>query len=356
LPSRWSIRTYREGDEEGIFELFKAVYPSRQYDRSQWMRWWHWMYRENPAGPAKIYLVDEEDKIVAHCARILVDLKVGREIIKAYQVIDFMTHPDSRFKGLFLLERRLLREAEKEGVHITFGFPTEAARVGFIQLGYFDIAYMRPMFKPLNLEDTLKMRINNRFLLRLCVLASHPAVKTIYKAQKPPAMENLTMTEVSAFDDRINELWARVSDSHQIMVVRNKPYLDWRYAPPDAAYTLCIAEKDGEVHGYLVLRCGQQQGTRVVNIFDIVGRSEEVIQCLAWKAVDYSQRQKADFIYCSMIANRTYCKALKRNGFISLPFIKGARFGAYSSSPQFPRGFLKDPQNWFVQLGDSDII
>lgn len=314
------------------------------------------MYRENPAGTAKIYLVAEQGKIVAHLAHIPVDLKVGNEITKACQVADFMSHPDSTFKAMFLLERRVLREAEKEGLHITFGFPTEKARPGFIKVGYFEIAFIRPMFKPLNLENILKTRTNNRFLLKVCALAGKSAIKTLYRTRKPPAIKGLTMNQVSHFDHRINQLWAKTGSSHQIMVARNKEYLNWRYAPPDDNYTIYVAEKAEEVHGYLVLRCTQQEGRKVVRIFDIVGQSEEVIRCLVFKAVEHSQEEKADVVYCSMIANRIYFRALRKNGFISTRFIRGTRFGAYSSSPHISKAFLNDPRNWFVQLGDTDAL
>ena len=56
------------------------------------------------------------------------------------------------------------------------------------------------------------------------------------------------------------------------------------------------------------------------------------------------------------IANEQHLKAVRRNGFMSVPFAKGIRFCAYSSSPHISKDFLKNPRNWFVQIGDSDVI
>ena len=115
METKRTIRNYRDGDEEEIYQLYQAVYPSLQHDRDRWMRWWHWLYKENPAGPSQIYIVEEEAKIIAHLAFISVDLKVGNETTKALQAIDFMIHPDSEFTGLWLLEKKLLQEAEEAG-------------------------------------------------------------------------------------------------------------------------------------------------------------------------------------------------------------------------------------------------
>ena len=351
-----STRTYRDGDEEGIFNLIKAVYPSMPWNRDQWMRFWHWMYQENPAGPAKIYLVEEQGKIVAHRAHILVDLKVGNEIMKACQNIDFMVHPDSKYRGLFLLERRALREAEEEGLHISFGFPTVAARPGFMKAGYFEIAFMRPMIKFFNLKNVVQTRIHNKYLAKLCAVTASPLLRTIYRARTSPAIEGLKITQVPSFDDRVNELWAKVSDSHQIIRVRSKQYLDWRYGAPDVEYTIYLAEKGEVVLGYIVLRCAQLDTFKQGRIYDIVGYTEEIIHCLVSKAVEHFRKEGADCVYCNMLANETHFRALKNNGFISAPFTKRSWFGAYSSAPSIPKASVEDYRNWFIQLGDSDLI
>ena len=356
MGSTRTIRTYREGDEEGIFELYKAVYPTMPWNKDQWMKLWHWMYRENPAGQARIHVVEEQGKIIAHRAHIQVELKVANDTIKACQNISFMTHPDSKFKGLYLLERRVVREAVREGLHITFGFPTEAARPGFVKVGYSDFGSMQPMFKPLNIQNTLKTRINNGFLARLCAVTASPFIKTIYRSRKPPVIEGLTINRIDSFDDRFNELWTRVSGSHPIMVVRSKQHLNWRYSPPGIDYTVFAAVKDNEVLGYIVIRYVQGAPVNQVNIYDIVAQSEEVIHCLVAKVVEYSRKLAADFVYCNMIANKEYFRALQRNGFMSTRLIRHATFGAYTSSQHMPQAFIEDPRNWFVQLGDSDAF
>src|SRR3990170_4537340 len=107
------------------------------------------------------------------------------------------------------------------------------------------------------------MRIKNSFFLNLFSRAASPAIKTLYRTKKSPAIPGLTITRVPSFDDRIDDLWQRVSSSHQIMVVRKKEYLNWRYSPPGVDYCRYLAEKDGEVWGYLVLRCAQQGDIKV---------------------------------------------------------------------------------------------
>lgn len=358
MERKWSIREYKEGDEEGILELWKAVYPLRSYDWEQWMRWWHWMYKENPVGLARIWVAEDNSKIVGHYPLVFMMLKAGNQLAKASQNIDQMTHPDYRHQGIALtLGKAAFRQAEQGGVHITIGFANEASYVVDMRTGWFDVAARQIVFKPLNLGNTLKLRIGNRLLSELGGIGGNILLRVFYRSKKPPAIEGVRIIQVSSFDERINELWARVSNNYQIMVVRNKEYLNWRYAAiPDVHYLIYIAEKEGDIHGYLVSRCVQQGGTKTGIIFDILATSQQIYQCLISEAMAQCELEKADTIYGLMIADKTVSTAFRKNGFLSFPFLKDGRFIVYSSSPHVSKEFLAEPKNWFVQIGDSDQI
>lgn len=359
MGRKWKIRAYREGDEEGIFELDKSVHPSLERNRDQWMRWWRWMYKENPAGNGRIWLADHDGKIVGQYAIIPVVMKIVSETITGSQSLDTVTHPDYRRQGMFeTLAKEVYREAARDSIHIVYGFPNEFSYPGFIKkLGWFDVAAMQTMVKPLNWGNALKTRVNNKLLLKLCAIGGSLLDKTIYSAKKTPVMEGLTVTQISSFDERINEFWAKVSTQYQIMVVRNKDYLNWRYVTvPDVDYTIYVAEKAREIYGYLVLRCMQREQAKLGVIFDILAQSEQVAQYLISKVLQHCRQEKVDLVYSSIIANKTHLNAIRKNGFISMPSVKGERFCGYSSSPHISKEFLEDPQNWLVQIGDSDRV
>ncbi|HEY49169.1 MAG TPA: GNAT family N-acetyltransferase [Dehalococcoidia bacterium] len=352
-----SARTYRDGDEEGIFELLKTVYPSVQHDRARWMRWWHWMFKEDPVGPSCIYIIDEQDKIIAHHAYYMFDLKVRDEIVKGCQGRDLMRHPDPKYKGLgkYIFDIGLQQQASKKEVRIIIGFVNETVHLTTISAGYLDVALIRPMIKILNLRRVLETRIKNRGLSKLCAISSGLLLNTMYGSRRPPHIEGLTITQVASFDDRVNGLWSRVSDSHQIMAVRNKPYLNWRYGAPGIDNTIYVAEQGEDIVGYIVLRCEQQNGMKQARIYDIVGQSEQVIHRLVAEAVERSRNEEADYVYCTMLASRAYLRAMRRNGFLSAPFTNSIWFCAYSNAPPVSSAFIQNPQNWFIQLGDTDV-
>lgn len=360
MKQKWSIREYREGDEEGILELWKAVNPLRQYNREQWMKWWHWMYKENPAASGKIWiwLADDDSRIVGQYAVMPVVMKIAGKTIIGAQSLDTMTHPEYTRRGIFeTLTNKVYREAETEGIHIVYGFPNKLSYPGFTKkLKWFDVATMQIMFKPLNWENTLKIRVKNKFLLKLFAIGAHLVSKGFVRTQSPPVVEGLTITQVFSFDDRINDFWGKVSNRYKIIVIRNRAYLNWRYGAPNAKYIIYIAEGNKEIFGYLVLRCLQREYTKVGLIFDILAQSEEVARYLLLEAVERCKREKMHLIQCNLIADKMLLKAFRKSGFLPLPFIKGSQFCAYSSSSDISKEFLKDPQNWLVQIGDSDLV
>ena len=356
----WSLKPYQEGDERRILELWKAVYPGIKYEPEQWTRWWRWMYQENPAGKNKIWLAKHDDKIVGQSAIVPVMIKIGTEVVTGFQAIDTMTHPEYRRQGIYeTLARTSYDQAANEDIHIGFRFPNKTSHlIAITKLGWFDVAPRQFWVKPINWKNVVKHQIKNRFLSRLLATCTFSILnKAFLRARKTPTVEGVTIGEVSSFDDRINEFWNKISNQYQIILVRDKNYLNWRYVTvPDITYCKYIAEKAGEIHGYSVLRCRQEGNIKLGVIFDILAQSQEIAHCLVSKAIQRFEYEKVDIVLCRMIANKTLCQAFRKNGFISIPFIKGGYFCAYSSSPRISQETLKDHRNWFVQLGDSDTL
>jgi len=357
MKREWSIRPYIDGDEERIFELYQAVYPEQEYDMERWMMNWRWMHKDNPAGVSKIWLAEHGSKIVGHSAIIPVVMKIGTEVITGFQSVDTMTHPDYRRQGIYeTLAKKVYTEVEKEGVYVGYRFPNKFSRpIAIKDLGWFDVAPMRIMLKPLNWENALKPKISNKFLLKLGAMGGSILQELVYRTERAPIIKDLAITQVSSFDERMDEFWSIVSSQYQIIVVRDKDYLNWRYvAIPDTNYVIHIAEIAGEIYGYIVLRNMRDRETKAGIIFDVLAKSEKIAQCLISKAVEYCKQEKTDTLSCSFVGNKAYITALRRNGFIFRPLVKGRRLCAYSSSSSIRKEFLMESQNWFVQTGDSD--
>ena len=358
MKPAWHIREYREGDENLIFELASAVHGAAR-DRERWMRWWYWMYRDNPAGTGKIWVAEHEGRIVGHYALISQHVKIGEEIQKVCQNVDDMTHPDYRYRGIYAaLEKRALDEAGKAGANITIGFPNDAAYPGHIKLGWHDLCSIETMIKPLNPLNILGKYLPNRLLAKICAWLAGSAMNLFLGTGKPAYVDGLVITRMKSFDDRIDSLWSKVSKYYEIIGVRNKDYLNWRYINiPGVDYTIYMAEREGQIAGYIVLKRGELRGLACGYIFDlIVAPGEvEIARHLVLKAIEHFKQEKVDLILYQMIGPKAYHDIFRKSGFIISRFIsRRFRFIIYLHSPKISEKLVKNPGHWFVQVGDSD--
>ncbi|MGA2791707.1 MAG: GNAT family N-acetyltransferase [Candidatus Bathyarchaeia archaeon] len=354
MGAKWLIRAYETEDEIGIWELCKALYPETESDWEQWLRWWRWMYKENPAGAPSIWIAEHGTKIVGQYPLVPFDMKVGDQVLKVLQNIDVMTHPDYRHQGIFsALERRALDEAAKAGLHITFGFPNAAAYPGHMKSGWFDLGTMQVGLKSLNWSKAVRLKVRNKLLSTILGMGAAVAFdKVLFRTRKLPPREEVEVDVAARFDDRVSVLWGMVSGEYPIAVARNRQYLNWRYGSPGNSYRIFVAREAGDMSGYIVLEHKKHDDLRLSYIFDLIATSEATMHGLLSMAVESCRSNETDAILYPLIANETYRHVLKNNGFI---FWHSGHFCACSSSLHVPKEFLAKRENWFVQIGDSDM-
>ena len=360
MDKTWLIRDYKEGDEDEIFELTKAVLGKDVPEKERWIKGWKWIHIDNPAGASIIWLAEDDSTIVSQYPVILENMKIHDKILKGAQLIDTMTHPKCRRQGICsTLGKKALTEIEKGSIHLAYCFPTQQVYPLHIKSGWLDVCAFQVMFKPLNLKNILqKYFVRNRLLLNIFTSSGNLIIKALFRSKKVPDEDMSKVRKISHFDDRINEFWNTISNDYNIIRIRDKKYLNWRYVDvPNADYTIYVAEEEGKICGYIILGCKDVDGLIFGHIYDIIAPTsrEDIIQCLIAKAIEYFMDVKVDAISSQMVPNKIYHKALLKNGFIPRFRSKG-RFIAYNASTKLSEAYLKNPKNWFIQLGDLPSV
>lgn len=356
--SRWLARPYREGDEDAILELWKAVYPDRTYVGEEWLKWWRWLYRDNPNGPGVITVAEADGKIISHAAEIPLMMRVGGEDVLAAFILDAMTHPDYRRQGaLSTLVRMRRAEGERRGIRAAYGFrnkhgyayPSLAARVNM-----FDGATMEKVFRPVDWRATMRTQTENRLALALGSAGGKLASAVLFRPRKAPCAEGLTIEQVDRFDERADRLWSRVSGRNRVILVRNQEYLNWRYVDvPDRRYTRLVARRGDDINGFAVFTCAELEGAMTGRIVDVLAESVDVTECLVAAAARRCREGKAALVWSARIAGTPLALAFRRQGFITAPRSKSIVVNGWTTSPELTAE-LQNAGNWFLQMGDSD--
>ena len=121
------------------------------------------------------------------------------------------------------------------------------------------------------------------------------------------------------FDERIDDLWNSTKDQYEIIVQRDKEFLNWRYSPNhQLTYRKFIATKDGQAKGYIVLRRAQPEELNVGKIVDLYARrdDQQTIEDLIRHAIDFFGND-VEVIECAA-APREYQEALSKFGFFKV--------------------------------------
>jgi GNAT superfamily N-acetyltransferase len=366
MTQLWTVRIYKEGDERGILELMKLSGIERTDEH------WFWEYKNNPFGHL-IGVAEHNGQIVGHMALIPIYMKIGEEAIIGSQAVDLVVHPKFRRQGMFLaIGKMLTKEAGKEGIDITYGFPNEPAHSGHLKYGWFDVCKVPLLVKPINMNkmvnflDRYKMiRFLNRYkisrniikLILTIILATISFFSRIFnRIEDNDNLRNVEIRTIESFDDRIDDFWKKVSRNYTMIVIRDKKYLNWRYfEKPNVKYTVLLAEKNERILGYIVLRSRNEKKLRLGYIVDLFASSDKkvIIQALVLKAIKHFREQNVDIIICMMLKNSPFYRILRYNGFIS---VRSNKFIARVNSSERSETSFKDQTKWYITMGDSDHI
>ncbi len=344
-------RPYRDGDEEGINDLFNRV-----FGKNRTIEQWRWKYIENPAvgDPSQwIMLLDRGGEIVGHYASMPVDMICGGEVVKACQPVDTMIDPGAKV-GI-----KMLRDMFREGVALAaqearfgFGFPNEVAyKVGKKLLGYKDLGRMEQFWRRLSLKGAVKRRMPR--LPGSLVNSAHRLSKAFYSATLSTGGH--TIEEAGGFGEAtlpaLDRLWDEVKETLRISAIRNGRYLHWRYS--DRGYIILTARDGEDVTGYVVLKMSDSGEEKVGFVIDFLSK-EETAEFLLKSALRYFVERDAEFCLCAVVPGSPMAPYLEEagfeggKGFDSFPIVYVGR------SSEEENDFQMNLSNWHLTYGDTD--
>ncbi len=189
-------RMYKEGDEQGIIELFNYV-----FGREMTLKEWQWKYRgQGNEKVCSVVLEDKENGIVGHYGGLPLKMIYDGTEVTGIQAVDTMVHPRYRsyvrFKEMYnLFMDELIKDSK-----IFFGFSHERhIKLAVDRIGIYErVETVREAIKDVEFHNNPL-----RFLYSL-----HP---------------------INFEDERIDELWDIAKYQFRLAIVRNRRYLKWRY-------------------------------------------------------------------------------------------------------------------------------
>ncbi|MFO8155318.1 MAG: GNAT family N-acetyltransferase [Thiohalospira sp.] len=324
-----------------------------------------WKYFHNPIGNITGTCADAEGSLVGFYGGVPVGIKLGDQRILGAQAADAMVSPKMRRRGLFSrMGHHTIHRLGQAGTHVIYAIANPVSRVGSVK--YLDFTYPGEIPTYVKILDPAAIAAATgleglsasfyRALLRAVHLSRPP--------QSPPD-EGIRVRELSAFDHRFDQLWADVSSDVDIAVVRDVPYLTWRYVEnPLQRYLILAAERGEALLGYTVLSFRDAEHKGVLAIAELLVRPSERSAGLA--LLREASRRAAQFgcgqLQCWMLPQYSfYTRLLQQSGFVHSPsrLLPGIFRQTTSFITRLPEGATMTPDptelcNWFLTMGDQD--
>jgi len=330
MSKTFCYRQYRPGDEEEIIELLEMVFNGwPHFDLNCInLEHWNWKYKKNPLKMIDIELSLIDDKIIGCYHRIPQRIKIGDEIALCHRGSDLAVHPDFRNMGISTKMIERFNEKYKEiGVQIVFHFSINPILITSWEKKYSvfphdivnlvkikDIKLHLHMMKS---ENVLFKRIGFHTLKLINYLRN-----VFISSESLCSLAYINILEIKKFDYRIDDFWDEVSKQYNFIVERNKDYLNWRYCNHlGGDYLIKIAEKDGKILGYIVLRINKSRQDYFLGyVIDILVLPDhlDVANALIIDAINYFECQGINRIDCWVIKDSPYERIFKQHMFIDI--------------------------------------
>jgi hypothetical protein len=233
VDSRFTLRGFRDGDEEQILQLFHRAFPHA----SRGVEHFRWEYQRNPYGNERIALTfDENGQLVAQYAGYPVAMiDDGRELV-ANQIGDIMTDRSVRQVGrgptsILARTAQHFYDAFCLGkVAFNYGFTTDSHRQ--LSVRFLGSDAVEPV--PYRVRD----------------LNRNPIQPITRRERLLSGWQLELVTDVGTeFDD----FFARVAPAYRFLVRRDARYLRWRYLEcPDVPYFIVAIRKWRRLVGWSV--------------------------------------------------------------------------------------------------------
>ncbi len=358
------LRGYQSGDEKEILSLFRRV-----FGRSLNEEYWRWKYFENPFGEALTIVLSKSgtQSIVGHLAAIPMRLKVEREHLTAYNVVDLMIEGPFRRAGTFVQLTYSVSDAAAVNGGFLFGLPNEQSYKSFIKLGYAKIKTLDIFVRFLKWDESLE-KFGAKKIAVQGIRWLGNFTSFFCRASASKRGEKIVIKEVVNFDSDAERLWKKASAFFQIAVVRDSPYLNWRYFKnPLRSYKVFSASEEEEWKGYMVLAVDDTWGFQVGFVVDLIVDPETPEA--GFELLHYAERflktQGVVAIAGLFSFLPSYKKLFQRSGYWILPENRVKRpyhlitdlsktFG-HALADQYA-ATIQDGAKWFMTLGDTDLI
>ena len=323
------IRPYKVGDEYQLVRLLNLVFGKwPKFDLScDTIDHWKWKTTEGPLGENNTYVGENCSEIVGTETRIFLKAKIGNNIQLCEQRVDLAVDSDFRGNHIFSkITSNLCEKSLDRGVKLSYA--VQGSLIGkakYRRLGAFtpsnkiiELVFIKDVeqfIKARNLGYSIFYKIGINFIKIINKINPH-RIKLKEKFEGK-------IRDSYRFDDRFENLWTKISEDYEYILLRDKNFLKWRYGDQRGGkYHVKIAKTSSKLLGYAVLRIKKNSRNYSVGyIVDLLALPNHLnaVDALVRESVKFFMNKGVNEILYWVPKNHPYAKFLKKYCFFHLP-------------------------------------
>ena len=322
MENKITTRYYRYGDEDEIIQLLHSTFINYAKDKS-FSDYWRWKYFDPPLGSI-IRVATIEDKIVGVGHSVLLNVKIGDDIVLGNMSGDAATHSDYRGLGIYSkLDKFNDISREERGVKFAYsisGNPIilktkrNVPRVAFPK----KISYMvRIHDVGLHLKNRPR---SNQKVLRFGYRFFKFINRIIRLYRNAPVNKNdFVLEEIKQFDSSVDRFWNKIKGNYNFILEKNQRYLNWRYCDSRGGdFYIFKADNGEELLGFVVVQLVQSDGYYeglLVDLLTIPDRLD-VTNALMRHVCEFLDNKDVNVIYYECVDGHPFRYISLINGFV----------------------------------------
>jgi len=361
----WKVRPLRNDDLNGVAELARAVYGKSALTDVSYL---DWKFNRNPSGKAIVAVCDCQGQIIGVAGLFPQTFKIGSSVWRGAWGGDVMVHPQFRRHGIFIAVMGAVFEWAARDV--AFAYTTRSRKSPPIRgvFKYFEIITPGGIFArtkcirilptigalSVSLEPTLTSLMQHAGTIR--ELISFAPVENLTNNSGFPAPfsrdESIRVRKLDSlvFGEEFENLWEEVKDSLPIAVVKDRTYLNWRYANPTGSYIGFRAEKNGALCGYALLAFTMRRRLKTAWVAELLAVNPEVAIELVEACLECARQEHAHIF--KMWETKETRALAGRLGFKKTwhkePII------VHVLDSKLPKNLVGNIDNWCINFGDTE--
>ncbi len=306
-----------------------------------------WLYRQNPDGPAQLWILTDSDTSAIVGSGGIVPRRMyvnGQESLCAI-LVDFWIHPEYRSLGPALqLQRACLAGIAAGPYALHYDFPKQSMVAVYRRLGIETSHWMVRLTKLLSLEGKLGWVAQIPLLGRSLIAATNGILRLRDAGKGNRGTCIISEQRVECSDD-FTQLARQVCSNHGVCVARTANYLNWRFRSHfHHRYEMLTARRNGSLMGYILLL----QDADTVTIVDLFGVEDQTMKSdLVFAALEILRKRNVFSVNAPSLRSHAQTGLLCRLG-----FYPRESYPVVISAPRGRAGL--DGRNVFLMDGDRD--